>query len=119
MKVPNKTGLEEKHQREVERNSVLESARTQHPDGHDDGGEQQHQEAEAVDADVILHAERGNPGVQLLELERVRSWIEVVPENQRDRERGEAEGECGPAREILVAAAEGEHNKRADHGHSG
>ena len=46
----------------------------------------------------------GDPGVALLELECAGGAVEVEPEDESEREGGEAEGEGGPAGEILVAA---------------
>src|SRR5688500_4431647 len=71
--------------------------------GQEAGEHEQHQ-AEAVDADVVLDAERRNPWVALDELERRRraGGIEPPPQQERDRERHHRDGEREVANEAIL-----------------
>src|ERR1035438_37585 len=62
-------GLKEQEKRVVERHTLLNLRGGGHANGNDDGAEEQHEEAKAVDADVIVDRERRDPGVGFLELE--------------------------------------------------
>ena len=110
-------GLQQQHQREVERDALFDLPGGEHADGHDDRREQQHQQAEAVDADAVFDAERRDPGVAAPETgsapeARSKLCQRISVMQQRD----EAEGERRPARERLASAAEREHDERADDG---
>ena len=99
--------LQEQHQCEVERDAVFDLPRGGHANGDDNGREQKHQEAEAVDAYVVLDVERGDPGETLLELHRAERRIEAVPEDKDEQQRGEGEGQRYRSGEGLAAIAEG------------
>ncbi len=77
--------------------------------------EEQHQETEAIDAEVVIDFEgrKRNPRMGFLELECAGGCVEVKPENESERERGKTECEGGRTGQVL---AEGEDDKRADNG---
>ena len=70
-------GLQEKHQREIERHALLDVPRGQHGHRHHDGREQHHQQPESIHANAILDTQRGNPGVPLLKLKPARCGVEL------------------------------------------
>ncbi len=61
----------------------------------DHRGEHHQQQADAVDADQIFHAERGDPVVALHHLKARSALVEARGERERNHERGEA-GKIGP-----------------------
>ena len=90
-------GLKQEHEGEVEGGALLNVPGGGNADGDDDGAEEEHEQAEAVDAGVVFDAEQGNPGDALLELECAGGAVVVEPEEESEREGGEAEGEGGVA----------------------
>jgi hypothetical protein len=81
-------------------------------------GEDDQEQADAVDADVVLDAERRDPVVALLELEPGVRRIEPRPQEERRRERDQ----LGQQRQVpherlalaLAAAADEQHQDGAD-----
>jgi hypothetical protein len=85
----------------------------------EEAGQDDQQQADAVHADVVLDAERGNPGQLLLELVRRDGRVEAPPEDQRRRERQERGRERDIPDErlalvVVAAAARQKHDEGAD-----
>ena len=78
------------------------------------GGQQHEQRAEAVDAQEVLRAHRGNPGHPLDEL--IAGVLGVVPEPQRhgDEESGEREDVRDPSDGVAVLFGDEHQHRRAD-----
>ena len=66
--------------------------------GGDEAGEEDEEEAQAVEAEVIVDVEGGDPRVALDELGREGMGIKLGEEEAGERERGEREGEREGAR---------------------
>jgi hypothetical protein len=75
------TGLEEQDQREVKLHAVGDMPGCEDADRHHDGGEQEHEEPQAVDSHVVFGAECCDPEVALLKLDGSRGGVEVGPQN--------------------------------------
>jgi hypothetical protein len=74
-------------------------------------GEHQQQQADAVDANVVVHAERGNPTGALLELEAGDIRAEARDQRQRNQEPGECR-QVGPDPHQALALRRNEEQDR-------
>ena len=83
-------------------------------DGPEQGGQQHEQRAEAVDAQEVLRAHRGNPGHPLHEL--IAGVLDVVPEPQRhgDEESGQREEVCDQSDRAAVLFGDEHQHCRAE-----
>ena len=77
-------------------------------------GEHQEQQADAIDADVIVRAERGNPIGALLELKAREATLEAPNQRERNRKPGQSGEICPDADEVLVPS-----RKKQQDGQSG
>ena len=75
-------------------------------------GEHDQQQADAVDADVVVRAERGNPVGALFELEAGRARLEARDQRQRNQKPGEADQVRPDADEVLCLAGDEEQDQR-------
>ena len=81
-------GLQQQHQREIEWRAFLDLPRRQRCRWERRSrSEQQHQQAQAVDAEVILDAEGGDPRDVLAEIAARRMRSRSGPQQQRDGQR--------------------------------
>ena len=100
--------LQEEEEAAVERDVFLNLLRGQHGHRDDERGEHQHDQPEAVEADVILDAERGNPRVSLDELHRAVRRVGVRPQRGDEREREDVDCQREAPRELATLAADAE-----------
>ena len=84
------SGLEEEHQRIVKLVLLL-VRRGDDREGNHDGGQREHEQAETVDPEKVIDAERRNPPKLLHELQRTGGAVEVAPQPRDQRERNETE----------------------------
>ncbi len=63
------TGLERENERIVKADAIADLRRRGEGDGDDNGGEEKHEQAEAIYAQVVIDADCRDPGVSLLELQ--------------------------------------------------
>ena len=85
----------------------------EHGDHAHEGGEHHQQQADAVDAEVVVGAERGDPIEALLELKAGKPGLEAEDQRQRNRKPGES-CQVGPdADQVLVARKEQQNQQTA------
>ena len=106
--------LQEEEQAAVERDVFLNFVRSQHRHRDDKRGEHKHHESEAVEADVILNAERGNPHMPLSELHSAFAGSGVRPKRGDDPQREDVDRQRDAARELATLAVHAE-NQRGPH----
>ena len=94
VKEPKRPDSSSEHEAEVEAGLMVDAVGGVDRHERDDGGEHEHERAEAVDAEVILDAQRGRPGDAL------------------DQADGAVGGQLGPDEE-----GQGEAGERGDEGH--
>jgi len=87
----------------------------EHGDGGEDRGQEHEEDADAVHAQVVGHAEPGDPGVILHVLERRGPPVEPEPELERDAGRQQREEEGRPATGLLGERQE-PHGEGSDQG---
>ena len=110
------TALQEKHQRKVDRNILLDLPRSQHRHRHHDGREHHHQQTEAINANRIFDAQRWNPNVVLGKLQIGRGRIKRFPEASCQNERHQAEAQPQRAGQLLVLRIQSNEHHRTDQG---
>ena len=108
------SALEEEEEAAVERDVLADALRSEHGHRDDERGEHQHHQSEAVEGDVILDAERGNPDVPLGELHPAVGGVRVNPERGDEREREDVDGQREAARELPTLAVHAE-DERGPH----
>ena len=88
--------------------------RRQHGHRHDNRRQQDHQQAEAIDADEVFNAKRGDPQVALDELQLRRCRIKVLPDKNCETERDQTEREREAAREVPSSRADADDDAPAN-----
>ena len=109
-----KAGLEDQDQAEVEVRLMMHAVRGIDRHERDDGGEHQHERAQAVDAKMILDAERRRPG-DALDHAHAAVGRQAGPDEER---KAQACDGCEEGHGARVFAGE-ERGSRADKGHHG
>src|SRR6185436_3637666 len=102
--------FEQQHE-DAERPGLLvhRSPRAQERQRGEEPGEDEQQQADAVDADEVVDAERRNPRVALDELEVARGRVEAAPQQQRlgkDQQRDREGDLAGDRRALLFVAGD-------------
>ena len=117
-KCPEQSCFKHQHEREIERYPLLNLRRRGHRHGDDYRREQQHQQAQTVDAYVVLHAKRRNPAVHFLKLKAPGCGIESMPQDKSDRERKKSKGKSESACQFFALRAEGHDRDRSEQRHN-
>ncbi len=86
-KCPKQSCFKHQNEREIERDPLLNLRRRRHRHGDDYGRQEQHQQAQTVDAYVVLHAKCRNPAVYFLKLKAPEGGVESMPQDKGDRKR--------------------------------
>ena len=109
VKEPKRPDFEDQHEAVEEAGHVVHAMRRVDRHERDDGGEQEHQRAQAVDAEVILNAERRRPDGTLDEAD-----ASVAGQARPDEERHDKAGQRGDQRDAARVLAREERDCRAD-----
>jgi hypothetical protein len=98
-------GFEHQHEhRKLFHLAIDRAPRRQQRDRREKAGQHDQQQTDAVDAEVIVDAERRNPRISLHELELGRGTVETRPHEHGDRKRRNRNRERQPANHAVASA---------------